>query len=130
MSEDHARIWLEPRSPDDRYGHEGRLWCQDNVWGGEDGEPTEYVRADLIRPNGMPRFNEAMRRAEAAEARALAAEQRAERAEAALRCVVEWLERPKWGKWSYMERSEIYSDKNAYLAFCRAALTPQEGEDE
>jgi hypothetical protein len=46
---DHERIWLEPRTPDDLYGHEGRTWCQDKVWPTEwdDAEPTEYVRADL-----------------------------------------------------------------------------------
>lgn len=47
---DHARIWLEPMSPDGRYGCEGRLWCQDKVWPDHEGqpEPTEYVRADLF----------------------------------------------------------------------------------
>ena len=36
----HERIWLEPGPG----GHEGRTWCQDDVW---DDEGTEYVRADL-----------------------------------------------------------------------------------
>jgi len=29
---------------------EGRLWCQEKVWPDDpaDGEPTEYVRADLV----------------------------------------------------------------------------------
>jgi hypothetical protein len=39
---DHERIWLEPGG----YGPEGRLWCQDNVWGSRC--VTEYVRADLM----------------------------------------------------------------------------------
>jgi hypothetical protein len=39
---DHERIWLEPGG----YGPEGRLWCQDNVWGSRCA--TEYVRADLM----------------------------------------------------------------------------------
>jgi hypothetical protein len=45
---DHERIWLQ--HPDDAEGQEtGRMWCQDKVWPNdpEDGEPTEYVRADL-----------------------------------------------------------------------------------
>jgi hypothetical protein len=46
MSDDHERIWLEPRTADDSYGSEGRLWCRDNVW--DEGAPTEYVRADLL----------------------------------------------------------------------------------
>ncbi len=43
MASDHERIWLQ--SYEDP--HEGRLWCQDNVWA--EGEATEYVRADLAR---------------------------------------------------------------------------------
>lgn len=45
MVADHERIWLEPPPG----GSEGRLWCQDKVWPmqPEDGEPTEYVRADI-----------------------------------------------------------------------------------
>lgn len=47
---DHERIWLEPRSHDGRYGHDGRQWCQDKVWPFSEGEPepTEYIRADLV----------------------------------------------------------------------------------
>lgn len=42
---DHERIWLEAPPG----GPEGRLWCEDKVWPDDenDGEPTEYVRADL-----------------------------------------------------------------------------------
>jgi hypothetical protein len=44
---DHERIWLQNAND---AGSEGRLWCQDKVWpdDSEDGEPTEYVRADLL----------------------------------------------------------------------------------
>lgn len=45
---DHERIWLQ-NAEDARLQDEGRMWCQDKVWPDEDGdgEPTEYVRADL-----------------------------------------------------------------------------------
>lgn len=45
---DHERIWLQ-NAKDAEHQAEGRLWCQDKVWPDdpEDGEPTEYVRADL-----------------------------------------------------------------------------------
>ncbi|RPH74027.1 hypothetical protein EHM76_04310 [bacterium] len=45
---DHERIWLQ-NAIDAGHQEEGRLWCQDKVWPDdpEDGEPTEYVRADL-----------------------------------------------------------------------------------
>jgi len=46
---DHERIWLQ--HPDDAiHNDEGRLWCEDKIWpdDDEDGEPTEYVRADLL----------------------------------------------------------------------------------
>lgn len=45
---DHERIWLQA-SEDAKHQAEGRLWCQDKVWPDdpEDGDPTEYVRADL-----------------------------------------------------------------------------------
>ena len=44
---DHERIWLQ--NPNDAAPETGRLWCQDKVWpeSSEEGEPTEYVRADL-----------------------------------------------------------------------------------
>lgn len=46
---DHERIWLEPRPDEGDFGPEGRLWCQDKVWPGspDEGEPTEYIRADI-----------------------------------------------------------------------------------
>lgn len=47
----------------------------------------------------------------------------------ALRGVVEWLESPELGKWSYMESSEFYSDKDVYLAICRATLARTEKSD-
>jgi hypothetical protein len=45
--DDHERIWLQHPNEADEY--EGRRWCEDKVWPDdpEDGEPTEYVRADL-----------------------------------------------------------------------------------
>lgn len=45
---DHERIWLQNAEDADAWG-DGRLWCPDKVWpdDSEDGEPTEYVRADL-----------------------------------------------------------------------------------
>lgn len=46
---DHERIWLQ-NAEDAKDNIEGRLWCQDKVWPDgsvDDGEPTEYVRADL-----------------------------------------------------------------------------------
>jgi hypothetical protein len=48
MSADHERIWLQ-NAEDAREQDTGRMWCEDKVWpdDGEDGEPTEYVRADL-----------------------------------------------------------------------------------
>ena len=44
---DHERIWLEPFDADGNYSEpiEGRMWCQDNVWG--DGA-VEFVRADVV----------------------------------------------------------------------------------
>ena len=46
---DHERIWLAPKCCSDP--GEGRQWCQDKVWPlddcPDDGEPTEYVRADI-----------------------------------------------------------------------------------
>lgn len=46
---DHERIWLQ-NAEDAKHTLEGRLWCQDKVWPNDpgDGEPTEYVRADLV----------------------------------------------------------------------------------
>lgn len=46
--DDHERIWLQNAKDADTQG-DGRLWCQDKVWPHDpgDGEPTEYVRADL-----------------------------------------------------------------------------------
>lgn len=48
VTADHERIWLQ--NANDAHGCEGRLWCQDKVWPEDDeqGEPTEYVRADLF----------------------------------------------------------------------------------
>src|SRR4030095_1904517 len=45
---DHERIWLQNAND---AGDEGRMWCEDKVWpnGPEEGEPTEYMRADLIK---------------------------------------------------------------------------------
>jgi len=47
LMSDHERIWLQ--HPDDADQYQGRLWCEDKVWPDEpeEGEPTEYVRADL-----------------------------------------------------------------------------------
>lgn len=44
---DHARIWLQNTADIDP--GTGRLWCEDKVWpeSPEEGEPTEYVRADI-----------------------------------------------------------------------------------
>ena len=46
---DHPRIWLQ-NAADGAASGEGRLWCEDNVWPVDenDGEPTEYVRADIV----------------------------------------------------------------------------------
>jgi hypothetical protein len=46
---DHPRIWLQ-NAADGKASGEGRLWCEDNVWPVDenDGEPTEYVRADIV----------------------------------------------------------------------------------
>ena len=50
MSEDHKRIWLEPRAPNGDLTD--RSWCKDDVWSTDpdyDGDqPTEYIRADLV----------------------------------------------------------------------------------
>jgi hypothetical protein len=48
MSNDHERIWLQ-NAKDALNQDTGRMWCEDKVWpdDAEDGEPTEYVRADL-----------------------------------------------------------------------------------
>lgn len=94
---DHPRIWLEPRSPDDRYGSDGRTWCQDKVWPEHEGqpEPTEYVRADigadhretLLREEALSWRRTAERcktEATAAEARALRAESQVAEAKGAL----------------------------------------------
>lgn len=49
MMADHERIWLQ-NAEDAEHCNEARMWCQDKVWPAdkEDGEPTEYVRADLL----------------------------------------------------------------------------------
>lgn len=95
MSADHERIWLQ-NADDAKHQGEGRMWCQDKVWpdDGEDGEPTEYVRADLFaalrerlaeveRENANLKYNVEVRditlghmktTCEAAEARTTAAE--------------------------------------------------------
>jgi len=44
LEPDHDRIWLEPKAQ--RYGEEGRMWCQDNPW--ED-DAVEYLRATPVR---------------------------------------------------------------------------------
>lgn len=64
---DHERIWLEPRTPDDCYGSDGRTWCQDNVWPEHEGqpEPTEYVRAD-IAASELATLRESLAKAEEA----------------------------------------------------------------
>ena len=48
VARDHERIWLQNKE-DAKHQCEGRVWCQDKVWPNEpeEGEPTEYVRADL-----------------------------------------------------------------------------------
>ena len=45
---DPERIWLQ-NAADAKHQCEGRMWCEDKVWPDdpEDGEPTEYVRADI-----------------------------------------------------------------------------------
>jgi hypothetical protein len=45
---DHERIWLQAADDAAEYG---RLWSQNKVWPDhpDDSEPTEYVRADLMR---------------------------------------------------------------------------------
>ena len=55
VSEDHARIYLQPRCCVDE--NEGRQWCQDNVWPNDsECEETgvEYVRADLMQSARTP----------------------------------------------------------------------------
>ena len=48
VASDHERIWLQ-NAEDAKHQDEGRMWCEDKVWPDEpeEGEPTEYVRADL-----------------------------------------------------------------------------------
>lgn len=44
---DPKEIWLEPLA--DKYGEEGRLWCEDNVWDeDETGPAVMYIRSDLV----------------------------------------------------------------------------------
>lgn len=64
---DHERIWLQ-NAEDAKHALEGRLWCQDKVWPGspEDGEPTEYVRADLVATARADARREALEEAVAA----------------------------------------------------------------
>lgn len=57
---DHERIWLQA----DAGAGADRLWCQDKVWPDEsdnpaEGEPTEYVRADIA--GAAPELLEALR---------------------------------------------------------------------
>ncbi len=49
MSKDPERIWLQ-NAEDASHTPEGRLWAEDKVWPDdpEDGEPVEYIRADLV----------------------------------------------------------------------------------
>lgn len=46
---DHPRIWLQ-NAADGKASGEGRLWSEHKVWPVDenDGEPTEYVRADIV----------------------------------------------------------------------------------
>ncbi len=46
---DHPRIWLQNAADAEAAGEE-RRWCQDKAWPSHefDGEPTEYVRADIV----------------------------------------------------------------------------------
>ena len=48
-AQDHERIWLQNEKDGEASG-EGRMWCEDKVWPETElcGEPTEYVRADLV----------------------------------------------------------------------------------
>lgn len=57
MTDAPERIWLEPARK--TYADEGRQWCQDDVWkGDEDGPSVEYVRANIAAPSA-PAQNEA-----------------------------------------------------------------------
>lgn len=88
---DHERIWLQ--HPDDEDESVGRLWCQDKVWPDtpEDGEPTEYVRADLCvewkvrAEKAEAERDEAEEYANKANAALMETTARAEKAEAALK---------------------------------------------
>ncbi len=62
---DHEHIWLQ-NAEDAAASHEGRLWCQDKVWpaDGTDGEPTEYVRADMVDAARAQARREALEEAE------------------------------------------------------------------
>jgi len=44
---DHEFIWLQ--NAEDA-NSDGRLWCEDKIWPDEpeEGEPTKYIRADLV----------------------------------------------------------------------------------
>ena len=46
---DPERIWLQ-NAKDGEASNDGRLWCADKIWPDDalDGEPTEYIRADLF----------------------------------------------------------------------------------
>jgi len=46
---DHEFIWLQ-NAEDGKHNSDGRLWCEDKIWPDkpEDGEPTKYIRADLV----------------------------------------------------------------------------------
>jgi hypothetical protein len=61
---DHERIWLENEKDADP--SVGRLWCKDKVWptDSEDGEPTEYIRADIAAAARAAALEEAAKVAE------------------------------------------------------------------
>jgi hypothetical protein len=86
MSDDHDRIWLEPK------GAPERCWCEDNVWGEE---AVEYVLVDLVAPPAddgkdaeVGLLFEYHARAENAEAKAINLKERADKAEALIRDLV------------------------------------------
>lgn len=49
MSKDPERIWLQ-NAEDASHNPDGREWAEDKIWPDdpEDGEPVEYIRADLV----------------------------------------------------------------------------------
>jgi hypothetical protein len=61
MGTDHERIWLQ-NAEDAKHQDQGRLWCENKVWpvDPEEGEPTEYVRADLFDAQRRPAMGDTM----------------------------------------------------------------------